>query len=159
MPTAVITESSEKTMSRKAIWAMTAQNAAPPRGGAASGPWATSSLSWISKVALAMRKSPPPRRMRSRPVNPLPNTPKSGRVSPMSQLIAKRSASRVPSAAARPMRRALRCRSRGSRPARMAMKTMLSMPRTISIAESVTSEIQVSGCARSSSIALRAAPA
>src|SRR5574342_447010 len=144
MPTAVMTESSEKTTSRTAIWKSTMPKAAAPPG-ARRGSWRTSSLSWISKVALVMRKSPPPARIRSRPVKPWPRRRKSSRVSPMSQVTASRSRRRLPSARASPMRRAAGCRSGGSFPARTARKTTLSIPSTISMAESVARLIRVAG--------------
>ncbi len=50
MPTAVITESSEKTMSSTAIWAETAPNEALTL--ASPSPSSPSSLLWISCVAL-----------------------------------------------------------------------------------------------------------
>ena len=58
MPTAVITESSEKTMSSSAIWTMTQRTTAAPSP-AAVRLVPASSLSWISRVALAMRNRPP----------------------------------------------------------------------------------------------------
>jgi len=86
---------------------------------------------------LAIRKSPPPRRMRSRPENDFPSTEKKGAVSPITQEMVKSSASRRPSASDSPSRRASGCCFRGSLPTRMEMKTTLSMPSTISMAVSV----------------------
>ena len=64
MPTAVITESSEKTMSSTAIWARTEPKvaAALPRCWVSS---VCSILWWISRVLLKIRKAPPTSRMMS----------------------------------------------------------------------------------------------
>ena len=69
MPIAVMTESSENTMSRIITWPMTLANDAAGLAGPCSRP---SSLSWISYVAFASRNRPPPIRIRSRPEIPLP---------------------------------------------------------------------------------------
>src|SRR5689334_12681117 len=66
----------------------------------------------------------------------------------MSQLMLARSASRVMSARPRPNFRALSRRSGGRRFAVMAMKTRLSMPRTISSAVSVRRLAQIPGSRR-----------
>ena len=107
IPTAVITESSEKTMSSSKIWTSTSMNA-PRAAPAAVSSWPASSLSWISQVALAIRKRPPPSRIRSRPETPRPSTEKSGAVSPMIQVIASSRPMRMPSASESPSRRAQR---------------------------------------------------
>ena len=68
---------------------------------------------------------------------------KSGSVSRVIQVMEKSSRMRVTMAAARPSRRADPCWASGSLPARIEMKTMLSMPRTISSAMRVANAIQV----------------
>ena len=78
MPTAVMTESREKTMSSSMICPMTAANDGATL--AETCPSSPSSLSWISCVALASRNRPPPSRMRSRPEISCPSTVKSGAV-------------------------------------------------------------------------------
>jgi len=108
-------------------------------------PSSPSSLSWISCVALARRKSPPPTSIRSRPENSWPKTAKSGAVRRMIHASDRRSTNRVTIAPRSPSRRADRCCSLGSFPARMEMKITLSMPRTTSRAVSVTRAIQISG--------------
>ena len=80
MPTAVMTESSENTMSSSPIWTIVAANVAVPAPDA--WPSSPSSISWISKVALASRNRPPTIRTRSRPEMSLPKIVKSGAVSP-----------------------------------------------------------------------------
>src|SRR6266481_4803995 len=74
-----------------------------------------------------------------------PSTPNSGCVSPMIQTIEASSARRVISANASPTCRARFWRSGGSRPARIAMNTRLSIPRTISSAVSVRRLAQICG--------------
>src|SRR6056297_1997836 len=63
----------------------------------------------------------------------------------MIQLMESRSKTRPTSARIRPMRRASGCCSSGSLFERIEMKTMLSIPRTISRRVSVPSAIQASG--------------
>ena len=57
MPTAVITESSENTMSSNMIWTITDANDGATRADPC--PSSPSSRSWISSVALPSRNSPP----------------------------------------------------------------------------------------------------
>ncbi len=104
MPTAVITESSEKTMSSSMIWKMTAPNDGATR--ADRSPSTPSSFSWISRVALASRNRPPPSRIRSRPEMSRPNTEKSGSVSRTIHASENSSRMRMTMAAMRPTRRA-----------------------------------------------------
>jgi hypothetical protein len=81
--------------------------------------------------ALPQQEQPPPMSTKSRPENGRPSV-NSGSVSPAIHDSVSSSAMRVPIASSRPMRRArLRCAS-GSRPTRIEMKMMLSMPSTIS---------------------------
>src|SRR3990172_1254026 len=144
MPTAVMTESREKMASRATIWAITLPKLA-------AAPWveacpvSPSSFWWISWVAFAMRNRPPRIRIRSRPENSSPSTLKSGAVSRITQARERRSAIRMNIARASPMRRARLRSPGGSFPARIEMKTMLSMPSTSSRAVSVASAIQACG--------------
>ena len=104
MPTAVITESSEKTMSSAMIWASTAPYDAATRADfSPSGP---SSRPWISCVLFATRKSPPTISTRSRPLisAPVSGTAKSGFVRPMIQESDSRSRIRMIIARPRPTR-------------------------------------------------------
>ena len=148
MPTAVMTESSENTMSRIMIWTITAAN--EPAAFTVLACSSPSSRPWISQVALAMRNRPPPSRMRSRPEMSRPATVNSGCVSPTTQPMASSSRMRMPMAANRPTCRARACCSTGSLPARIEMNTMLSMPSTISRVVSVIRAIQASGSVSSS---------
>src|SRR5512134_202367 len=143
IPTAVITESSENTMSSITIWPITAANVARPRGLAC--PCSPSSLSWISKVLFAIRNRPPTMRMRSRPEIGWPSTAKSGAVSRMIHVSDSSRPMRISIASASATRRARPCSLSGSFPARIEMKMMLSMPSTISRTVRVASAIQVSG--------------
>ena len=140
MPMAVMTESREKTISSSAIWMMMAPNEAVPR----VSPWCSSpsSFSWISKVALIRRKRPPARRMRSRPEMVCDSMAKRGVVSVINHERDISKSNRVIMATANPTVRALDCSSGGSFPAKMEMKMMLSIPRTISRAVSVSRAIQ-----------------
>ena len=63
----------------------------------------------------------------------------------MIQLSESSSATRISKASVKPRRRAFSCERAGSFPARIEIKTMLSMPRTISSAVSVRSPIQICG--------------
>ena len=65
IPTAVMTESSEKTMSSSMIWTMTLANDAATRSERV--PFLAFEPSWISYVLLPSRNRPPPIRIRSRP--------------------------------------------------------------------------------------------
>ena len=104
MPTAVITESSEKTMSSTMICRITALNDGATR--ADRSPSTPSSFSWISRVALASRNRPPPSRMRSRPDTPRPSTLNSGSVRRTIHASENSSRMRITIAATRPSRRA-----------------------------------------------------
>src|SRR5215831_18761185 len=84
-----------------------------------------------------MRNRPPPSRMRSRPETSRSPTVTSGSVSPMIHEIVRSSRMRMPRARVMPSRRASSCWLAGSFVTRIAMNTMLSMPRTISIRVSV----------------------
>src|SRR5918997_1886146 len=128
MPTAVITESSEKTMSRRMIWIRTLANVAFTL--ALECPSSPSRFSWISKVLLPSRKSPPLIRITSRPEISCPRTVNSGAVSPMTQLKESSKRIRMRSAMPSPSRRASACLCSGSLSTRIEMKTMLSIQRT-----------------------------
>src|SRR5690606_32248123 len=148
MPTAVMIESNENTISSTMIWAMTAMKLVAAPGATCSE--APSSFWWISWVALPMRNRPPPIRIRSRHENAWPNSENRGAVSPMIHAIMNSRPRRVTAAPRMPSLRARsRCAS-GSLPARIEMKMMLSMPRTSSSAVSVASAIQISGFASAS---------
>ena len=84
-------------------------------------------------------------RMTSRHEKPLPAIEKTVCVSPTIHAIVARSTSRVPSASVSPTLRASGRCACGSRSVRIAMKTRLSMPSTISSAASVTSETHTWG--------------
>ena len=142
MPTAVITESSENTMSMIAICTMTAAKPARTAAAACSSSSSPSSEPWISCTLFHSRKRPPPMRMRSRPEMSLPDDGEQRLGQRMTHASESSSPMRVSIANARPSVRARwRCCS-GSRPTSIEMKTMLSTPSTISSAVSVTSAIQ-----------------
>jgi hypothetical protein len=151
MPMAVTMESTEKTRSMTVICATAAVKApgAAPRSSLSSGP---SISPWISCVALPMRKIPPAMRMMSRQENPFPRIVKTGSVMRMMAVSAKSSATRNTSASRSPMRRARSAWSLGSFETRTEMNTTLSMPSTISMAESVTSAAQPAGLATHSNM-------
>src|SRR6266705_6626972 len=146
MPTAVITESSENTISSRTICPTTAANAARTRVPAT--PDSPSRPSWISRVLLASRNRPPAIRIRSRPENGRPRTWNSGAVRRMIHASAASRAMRVTIAPANPTRRARACCAAGSLPARIEMKMMLSMPSTISSTVSVSRPSHTSGLAK-----------
>src|SRR5262245_24316648 len=104
-----------------------------------------------------MRKSPPAKRMRSRPENPCSKTVNSGSVRPMTQAMPSSRMRRGMSARMMPRRRARGCWSFGSLPTSTAMNTILSMPSTISSAVSVSRLSQISGFANQSMTLPRAA--
>ena len=148
MPTAVITESSENTMSITAICAITTQNTDEllvVRGSSSSPPEISSR---ISIVPFTSRNTPPRISTRSRIEMPMPNSEN------RSVCIRARNASitssriRVMQATAMPILRATGRRCSGSRPTAIEMNTRLSMPSTISNALSVTRVSHASGEAR-----------
>src|SRR5512139_2570455 len=151
-PTAVMTESSEKIMSMIAIWAIVAAN--PAKAAAVRSSPAPSRLSWISTVLFQSRNKPPPIRMMSRPEISVPGRANSGVVSRITQVMDSSSRMRVTMAKPSPSTRPLFRWCWGSLPTRMEMKMMLSMPRTISSAVSVTSAIHASGLVSQSIIEL-----
>ena len=77
MPTAVMIESSENTMSSTMIWAITPPKEVATRLRLGSPP-APSIFWWISWVALAIRNRPPAIRIRSRHEKAWPNSSNSG---------------------------------------------------------------------------------
>ena len=93
--------------------------------------------------------------MMSRPENSKPNRPNQGFVSRVSQTMENSSAMRVSIANARPVMRADSRRSGGSRLTRIEMKMMLSMPRTISSADSVRNAIHACGSVSNSIMSWR----
>ena len=147
MPTAVRTESSEKTMSSRTICTSTPrQRRARGSRAGVRGPVSPSSDSWISVVAFQSRKRPPPMRIRSRHENSLTgDRERAAAVRPMIHEIVSSSRMRIPIARPRPMNRARSRWSAGSRWTRIEMKMTLSMPRTISRTVSVRRATQVSG--------------
>lgn len=146
MPTAVMTESSENTASRTTTCAITFQNLPCPAPWLSSWGW-PSSRSCSSEVALNSRKKPPSSRMIDRPDSATGPSVSSGLVSVMSHDIIDSSTMRITRASPRPIMRARSRSAGGSLLTRMAMKTRLSMPRTISSTTSVTSPIQMDGSA------------
>ena len=146
IPTAVITESREKTASSTTICATTGQNFAPRRwvGFSLSFP---SSRSLSSTVALNSRNNPPKSMIRSRALKLRPCTLNKGLVSVTSQEIEASNSRRITMASRRPVTRARsRCEG-GNLSARMAINTRLSMPSTNSMTTSVTSPAQIDGSA------------
>ena len=157
MPTAVMTESSENTMSMTAIWAMMLQNSLlPPAlmaspsvcGGASSSRASTSTK--ISCDALYSRNRPPSSSTRSRPLMPWPNTWNRSALRPITQLSENSSSRRVIMAKPRPSWRARLRNCTGRRPTSTEMKMMLSTPSTISSAVSMAKAIQTFGSSRNS---------
>lgn len=146
MPTAVITESSEKTASSTTICATTGQKRAPLRGPCCSSSL-PSSRSFSSMVALNSRNIPPTSMIRSRPLKGCSATMNIGLVSVASHEMEASSARRMTSASNRPTTRALSLCCFGSLSARMAMKTRLSIPRTISSTTNVARPAQIVGSA------------
>src|SRR5215475_3179746 len=100
---------------------------------------------WISCVALAMRKRPPPIRMMSRQDMPIPNRLNSGPVRPISQVRPKSIMTRNPKASDSPIWRARRASLGSQREVRTEMKTRLSMPSTTSSTVRVASASQAFG--------------
>ncbi len=143
IPTAVITESRENTMSSSMIWIRTLVSEGLTRTD--SSPSSPSSLSWISWVLLYKRNRPPMINTRSRPEISSPSTVNNGSVSLMIHVRENSRPIRMIIARPRPAVRAVPCFSRGSLPARMEMKMTLSMPRTISSTVRVSRAIHASG--------------
>ena len=151
MPTAVMTLSSEKMMSKTAICtSVPLKLALPPL--ALCSCVSPVALEWISSVDLTSRNNPPPISTKSRPLKSRASTLNSGLVSPMIQLRLRSSSMRVNIASASPIIRARpRCAS-GKRPHKIAIKMILSMPSTISSPVSVARLIHASGEAIHSNI-------
>ena len=146
MPTAVITESSENTASSTTIWITTGQNLAPLRWLWLS--WSLpSSRSFNSTVALKSKNIPPVNIIRSRALKPCPLRVRIGLVSVASQEMDASSTRRITSASNKPTIRALSRCWRGSFSAKIAIKTRLSIPSTISSTTSVASPAQIVGSA------------
>ncbi|MNH34092.1 hypothetical protein D3C79_946630 [compost metagenome] len=96
------------------------------------------------------RNSPPTSIIRSRPEKVKSKAVKSGCVSVTIHEITDRSARRIISASDRPINRALSRCFGGSLSARMAIKTRLSMPSTISSTTSVSNPTQICGSIKNS---------
>src|SRR5215510_12308678 len=109
---------------------------------------------WISCVALAMRKRPPPIRMMSRQAMPIPNRLNSGAVRPISQVRPKSMMTRNRKASDSPIWRTRRASLGSQREVRSEMNTRLSMPSTISSTDSVASASQAFGSSSSAVIGL-----
>src|SRR5258708_15071244 len=148
MPTAVMIESNENTMSMIMICRITPEKVAPTASEAA--PFSPSSSWWISLVLFHRRKRPPAIRMRSRPEISWRKTEKSGSTSPLIQASRNSRPMRMNMARARPILRARSLLAPGSLSTRMEMKMMLSMPSTSSSAVSVRKAIQACGSDNSS---------
>src|SRR5687768_10430354 len=101
-----------------------------------------------------MRNRPPRIRIRSRPEISFPIVNR-GSVNPITHVIDRSSAMRMNIANDRPTLRARSRSSLRSFPARIEMKTMLSMPRTISSTVSVPSAIHPSGLETQSNALVR----
>src|SRR5690606_11661357 len=150
MPTAVMTESRENTMTITAICAITTQNTCELLVVRGSSSWPPVISSRISIAPLTSRKPPPSTRIRSRTEMPIP--PSWNR----SVCIRDRNASetssamRVMQATAMPNLRAKARWCSGRRPTAIEMNTRLSMPSTISSALRVTRVNQTFGSARNS---------
>src|SRR5882757_7082441 len=142
-PTAVNTESKEKTISMMPICKMISQKLLSKPGLRFSS--LPLSMSRISSGLLMIKKRPPPNKIRSRPEISLPSTVNSVALKVASHVIEYSSAMRVSIANANPRNRALRRRSRGSRSTRITRNMMLSMPRTISSTASVRNDSQTCG--------------
>ena len=156
-PTAVSTESSEKTMSTRPIWIATASRLV--RSCTSPCPCsAPSSAPWISLTLLMRRNTPPANRIRSRPEISSPSTVNQGAVSPISQVSENRSPIRVTIAKASPRIRPRGWRSFGNFDTRIERKMMLSIPRTISRNVSVRNDTHAAGSDRSSNKGLPHAP-
>src|ERR1700688_3952223 len=95
----------EKTISRSPICSTVARRV--PRAFAVGSKPAASSLTWISWVLFAIRKSPPAMRIRSLPLTGWEKTAPRGSVNPISHLMDSSSRIRVTNARLRPMVRAL----------------------------------------------------
>ena len=146
MPTAVTTESSENTMSISMICPMTAPMLAFAfLAFGSSSPPIFSVFSNTSLLLLKIKKTPPTSKMRSRPDISCLKTVKSGCSSFMTHDKVNSSPSRLIKAAPKPSRYANWRFASGKRCTMMAMKTMLSMPSTISSPASATRLMRIVG--------------
>ena len=148
MPTAVTMLSTENTMSSATICAtaVAKPSCTAPAPPSSSRP---STCSWISCVALKIRKKPPASSTRSRSEKPWSRIVNNGLVRPTSPASSPSSARRSNSATLRPRRRTAACRSGATRAVTRARKTRLSTPSTSSMATSVASAAQAAGSSRS----------
>src|SRR5690606_17100341 len=152
MPTAVITESSENTMSITAIWAITTQNTCEAMVVRGSSSWPPLISSRISMTPFTSRKAPPTIRIRSRTEMPMPPMWNSSVCMRARKASETSRQMRVMQATAMPNLRAKARFSAGSRPTAIEMNTRLSMPSTISSALRVTRVSQTFGSARNSKL-------
>jgi hypothetical protein len=100
MPTAVITESKEKTASSRRIWMITLAKVGATW--AEECPSSPSNFWWVSWVLLAMRNSPADQKDEVAPEISCAKTVKSGAVRPMTQEIEKSSTMRITIASVSP---------------------------------------------------------
>ena len=147
MPTAVITESSEKTMSSRRIWTITPAKRTGAPAGLVSPCSSPSSFVMDLVRRLGDQEQAAADQDQVAPGDrPVPRCVKSGvgqADDPGEQGEQRRCAMHM--ARLRPRRRAVALPSAGSLPARIEMKMTLSMPRTISSTVRVSRAIQLSG--------------
>ena len=150
IPTAVITLSREKIMSKIEIWIIVPSKFTLTKFGV----WFSFlcefsceplTSEWISIVDFAIKKSPPKIKMISLPEISTPKTLNKGFVSFITQKMLKSNKIRVTIASASPPRRATRCFSRGKREHKIAIKMMLSTPKIISSPVNVARLIHACG--------------
>jgi len=142
MPTAVITESSENTISSRAICTMTCPNVAPAFTFCCpSSPRASRESPGCSSTGGTGRPRGGSGRGGERVAEQAEQWPREAHDAGEGE----QQQDAVTMASVRPVLRARRCSPAGSFPARIEMKMMLSMPRTISSTVRVRRAIQVSG--------------
>ena len=144
IPTAVITLSSENTASSTTICTITIQNVACT-GFSSFSIGLFSRRSRSSMVPLNSKNTPPNSKIRSRPENGWSKIWNSGLVRVTTHAIEASKTNRIHSASNKPTIRAvLRC-SGGNFSARIAIKTRLSIPKTISSTTSVNKPTHADG--------------
>ncbi len=147
---AVITESKEKTASKTTICATTAVKLAYTTLVDTVTSGLPSIFSCSSVTALYTRNKPPNNKIRSRPEKVQSNTVINGCVKVTNQAMANNRPRRMNNARDKPITRALSRCSGGSFSARMAMKTRLSIPKTISRIIRVIKPTQIPGSNKNS---------